>query len=442
MKSITANSSHTYRRRRFEYWFLVGCVGLIGADRIDLFAGHAPFTMTPFLFLAPLAIGATILPKWLHGCAQVPNPPAVQRQAPFLALTALLLFLTFLSIVFGLDPERGVIAFVDLVLVSILGYCISVRILTDPDQERLIVHSVGLALIVYLLFCVGEWIAWTHGIILNQAPEPGTWMEKTFAVLTVGPWIPRLNGVTVDANRAGFILTLYLALIDWFVPKSRFKPVFVWTIGILVLMTLSRSAILCWLAYYLFSANAWKRLVSWKTALWIVVFIVLGLVAYGTYRKQIDGLADTMNLSAAMSERVSTDEGSVGESHILLIRRGLDTWLTSPKTILIGIGYSSGPKALGGLLDTTSKYANFHCLYASFLAEQGLPAFVTIMLLLIYPLIDRKVSAPATLAILVFNISYQSFAEPIFWLTVALLWSLAPRNKSWLKISDGELVLR
>lgn len=441
MNEIAANSSHSYRRGRLEHWFLVGSIGLIGADRIDLFAGLGPFTMTPFLFLAPLAVVTAILPRWLNGNGRVPNPAPVKRQTPFLALIALLWLLTLLSIAFGLDPERGVVAFANLVLVSGLGYCISVRILTDPDQERLIVHSVMLALIAYLLFCAGEYVAWTHSIFLDLSMEHATWMERTFGALTVGPWLPRLDGVTVDPNRAGFILTLYLALLDWFAPKSRLKPVLGWAIAILVLLTLSKSAFLCWVAYHLLSADSWKRLVSRKTALWIVAFTIVGFLTYSVYRTQFDQLADTLDITAAVSNRISTDEGSSGESHMLLIERGLDTWLTSPKTIFIGIGYASGHKVLSDILGTTSKFANFHCLYASILAEQGLLAFITIMLLLIYPLFDRKVSAPATLAIVVFNIPYQSTAEPIFWLILAILWSLVPRNRSWLKIFQGKPVL-
>jgi hypothetical protein len=434
MNGIIANSPSSHRQHRMRRFFLIACLGLIGADRIDLFAAHGPFTMTPFLFLASLAVLAAILPKWLRGSVSLEITPPIQRQLPFVILTGIFLALTLLSIPAGLDPLRGVVAFADLLLVATLGYSISALILVEPDRARLIQRSVSLGLIVYLIFCLGQCIAFAHNILLDLSLEHATWLERSFGALTVGPWIPRLDGSTVDPNRAGFILTMYAALLDRFCIRSRSRSFLQWAIALFILLTMSKSAILCWLAYHVCSKSTWKRLLAWKVALPVTALAAFAFVFYVTNKTTIDVMADAWNISDALSERVSVDEGSSGQSHILLIERGIDTWLTSPKTVFMGIGYASAYEELSDILNTGSKFGNFHCLYVSVLAEQGLPAFICMVFILLVPLFRRKYSAQATFAVLVFNITYQTTAEPMFWMSVALLWSLTPREHVWLGV--------
>src|SRR5579864_2587745 len=132
--------------RRLQYICLVGSIGLIAADRIDLFAGRGPFILTPFLVLAPLVflIGVFSVEPARMFRFTVTSP--IRRQVPFLAAASLFLLLSFFSIPFGLDPERGLVAFVDLLLVVVFGYFISLKVLEEPAQERLIVRSVAFGL--------------------------------------------------------------------------------------------------------------------------------------------------------------------------------------------------------------------------------------------------------------------------------------------------------
>ena len=120
---------------------------------------------------------------------------------------------------------------------SFLGYLISVRILDEPAQGRLIVRSVTFALVIYILFCIGECVAWSHGIFINT-DRAGSWLESTFGASTLGPWVPALSGTTFDPNRSGLILTMYLVLLDTFVPESRSTRMRLlrFTIALLVLL--------------------------------------------------------------------------------------------------------------------------------------------------------------------------------------------------------------
>jgi hypothetical protein len=407
--------------RKLEYVCLVGSIGLIGADRIDLAAGHLPFILTPFLVLASLVVLLHLLRTPPDRLFRFTITPPIRRQLPFLAACGLFLCFTFASIPIGLDPDRSVVAFGDLLVLVILGFCISMQILQEPAQELLIVRSVGFALLVYVIFCIGECIAWRHGIFINTE-RTGPWLESMFAPGTLGPWVPTLAGTTFDSNRSAFVLTMYLALLDRFAAKSRYTTLYRFAIGFLVLLTLSRAGTLCWLAYYLSSKKFWMRLTSRRVLARIAAIAIVGSLLFVVYRQEIVDLAEAWQIVDAFSTKMSMGQGSSGESHVILIERGFETWLSSTKTIIMGIGYAAAPKVLEDLFGN-DKRGNFHDIYITVLAEMGLPAFFVLMFLFGYPLAARKGAVPCMAAIMVFNVGYQSLTEPIFWLALALLWS-------------------
>ena len=411
--------------RKLQYIFLVGCIALMGADRIDLVGGHGPFILTPFLVFAPLTV-IVYLVRTGHCGLHLTITPPIRRQLPFVAASILFLLFCFASVPFGLDPERSVVAFCDLLLLAVLGYCVSLQILAEPEQEKLIIRSVTFALLIYVIFCVGECIAWTHGVTLD-ANRSGPWLESMFAPSSLGLWVPTLAGTTFDSNRSAFVLTMYLALLDRFAAKSRYAPVLRVLIALLIPLTLSRSGALCWLAYYLSSSAFWKRLVSRRILVRVAAVAAVVSVLCVVYQKEIVGLAEAWEISDAVSAKMSMERGSSGESHILLIQRGLETWLTSPKTIMMGIGFAAAPKVLEDFVGN-DKRGNFHSIYVTALAEMGLPAFLILMFIFAYPIIGRKGAIPPMLAIMAFNVSYQSHTEPAFWLLLALLWSYERRG--------------
>lgn len=168
-----------------------------------------------------------------------------------------------------------------------------------------------------------------------------------------------------------------------------------------------------------------SRRALWRVAAIAIVCSLLGVV----YQQEIVGLAETWEVSDAISVKMSMSEGSSGESHILLIQRGIETWLTSTKTVVAGIGFAAAPKVLEDFFGN-DKRGNFHCLYVTALAEMGFPAFVFLMVLLVYPVIGRKGALSCIVAIMIFNISYQTHTEPVFWLVLSLVWSFE-RTRRW-----------
>lgn len=413
---------------------------MIGADRIDLLAGYGPFRLSPFLFFASLVV-LIRLPVWgLRGNLQVALSPLLRRQIPFLVVLVLFLFIAFLSTIFGVNPERGLVSLFDLVLVAVLGYCLSVRILADPAPEKLVVHSVTFALIIWLIFCIGGYIAWSHGV-MRLEEEAASSFASMFAPTATLLWAPRLSGVSLDSNRAGFILVMYLVLLDRFAAKTRYTRFLRFAIGFFILLAVSRSAMLCWFAYYVFSAEFWRRFANLRAAFRLaavaMVFLLLGLA----YRKEIVDLMELWQVSDIVSDRLSGEQGTSGGDHLELIRRGFETWSNSPRTVVAGIGFAGAPRVLGDIFGD-SKYGNFHDLYVSVLAELGLPAFLLLMILLGYPMIGRRGAASCIAAIAIFNIFLQSYMEPLFWVAVALVWSFeGTKHELRMSPSDGAATL-
>jgi hypothetical protein len=316
-----------------------------------------------------------------------------------------------------------------LFLVAVLGYFISLQILKEPDQEKVIVTSVVFGLGLYSIFCVAEFIAWSHGVVMT-AERGGPWLQSTFGPSTLGAWAPILAGTEYDANRAAFVLTMYLALLDRFAAKSRYTRVLRFAIPALIVLTYSRSGTLCWLAYYLFSRTFWARLSSRRVLVRVAAIVIVSSLVFAVYQKEMIELVEAWEIADAVSAKMSMDPGTGGESHILLIERGLKTWLTSTKTVITGIGYAAAPKVLEDFFGSDNKRANFHSLYVTTLAEMGLPAFFILVFLLGYPIIARKGVVPCMAAIMVFNVAYQTDTEPMFWLMLALLWSYGSGSRA------------
>jgi hypothetical protein len=413
--------------KKLEYVCAVGSIALIGSDRIDLLAGHGFFRLTPFLLFASMVVLIRLLFFGLLGRSEIKISPPVRRQIPFLVVFVLFLLVSFGSTIFGVDPNRGIVALADLVLVSALGYYISVRILADPAPERLVVRSVTLALIVWLIFCIGGYIAWSHGVMRMQE-EAASSIESMFAPTAAFGFAPRLSGYCLDSNRAGFILVMYLVLLDRFAAKTRYTRFLRFAIGFFILLAVSRSAMLCWFAYYVFSAEFWRRLATRRAALRLAAVAMVCLLVGLAYRTEIAGLLQLWQVSEVVSDRLSGEQGTSGGEHIELIQRGFETWSNSPRTVVAGIGFAGAPRFLGDIFGD-SKYGNFHDLYVSVLAELGLPAFLLLITLLGYPMIGRRGAASCIAAIAIFNVFLQSYMEPIFWVALALVWSFEPTGR-------------
>jgi len=251
-------------------------------------------------------------------------------------------------------------------------------------------------------------------------------VEALFALANSLFWVPRFSGAAIDPNIAGFVLVMYLVSLDAFVRKSRHTGTHRFGIALFVLLALSRSALLCWVAYYVFSQVFWRQLTLRRIVPWLIAPAVLCSFLWVRYRNEIVNAVELWQVADIVSDRLSTGEGTSGGDHMRLIQRGLETWSNSPRTMIAGIGLGAAPRVLGDFFGD-DKHGNFHCLYVTVLAELGLPAFIVLTILLGYPLLAKEGAAPAIAAIAIFNLPYQTHTIPIFWLTLALLWAFKPK---------------
>ncbi len=166
---------------------------------------------------------------------------------------------------------------------------------------------------------------------------------------------------------------------------------------------------------------------TWRLAFKVAPIVLLCSFIGFVFRSEISGLLELWQVSDVVSDRISGEQGTSGGEHVELIKRGLEIWSSSPRTVIAGIGFAGAPRFLGDIFGE-NKYGNFHSLYVSILAELGLPAFLLFMVLLLYPMIGRKGAAAGIAAIAVFNIALQSYMEPFFWMALALAWSLELRH--------------
>jgi hypothetical protein len=413
--------------RTLEYSCLAGSIALIGADRIDLLGGTGSFRLPPFLVLAALGVFLRLAIIGLERRPFIFTTPTVRRQMPFLVVLVVFLFLASISTIFGLDPSRGLMQLTEVVLVSVLGYCVSVQIISQPAGEKLIFRAVSLGLIVHLVFCIGQCIAWAYGFGPQDIDAPtGSGIATLFAPSSSFFLVPRLSGSAIDPNGAGFTLVMYLVLLDAFVPKSRYTAVLRFAIATFVLVSLSRSALLCWLAYFVFSQAFWGQLTFRRTVPWLIAPTVLCSLLWVTHKNEIMDLVELWQVSDMISARLSTGEGSSGGDHVQLIQRGLETWSSSTRTMIAGIGLGAEPRVLSDFFGD-DKHGNFHCLYVTVLTGLGLPAFIVLMIIFGYPIVRREGATPGIAALATFSLPYQAHTSPMFWLILAVLWAFKPK---------------
>src|SRR5205823_2878914 len=118
------------------------------------------------------------------------------------------------------------------------------------------------------------------------------------------------------------------------------------------------------------STQFWSRLVSWRALAGLAATFLLALLVFAKYEQELTAVAEAWEISDTISAKLSMDPGSSGESHVLLIERGLKTWAISTKTVMTGIGYAAAPKVLADFFGD-DKRGNFHSLYITTLAEMG-----------------------------------------------------------------------
>jgi hypothetical protein len=398
-------------------------IALIGADRINLLAGAVGFIVTPFLVLTPLIVVAEALRL---GATRARIRIPTQAAFYFLTATALVCVIG-VSALLSQDPvisgRRTV-----LLLVQVHGaLLLAILLLNRPRPSLILVRGAYLGLVIATVFNVLQLYFWVTGQWNPSQPE--TELLVNLTPRTYGPWLPRLSGTVIDQGRAALVLVFYVFIIFLFAARSRLRTMMLWIGVVSLLGTLSRAGVLCGLAaagiYWLYE----RRL----RLGWSQVFLASGACAAMVVLAMFLPLASPENLAtlAPLGDRVSIDEGS-SRLHLALIEHGLLVATSSFRNALLGIGYGNALMVLEEFFPG-DRYANFHSLYVTLLAESGVFALVLGVWLLGYPFLLRwGPFLPLVAGFMVYNVFYQSTTEPAFWLILALSWLTAGMGRNGL----------
>lgn len=392
--------------------FLVLWIALIGADRISLMGQSGPFVLTPFLVLTPIAFLGELVRRHRIGSAITMSRSALA----FLVLSLALLSIAMGSVYVSRDLPTATMRVVQLAF--LIGGPLAV-VLAARDREDLPAilargGRVGIAL--YLLFNIAAVL-----VFLGLLPEM---IPAELGILRLKPYlyagfVPRLAGMVEDANRGGMLLVFFAFLVAQGDEDRGRAWRWIMLAAFMVLLTLSRSAVLAASAAVAMMLVSGSRLRVPRRAIAFLTF----LVSLGSATLLF--VPSTRSFAATTLEpilgRLTVVEGS-SQDHLHLLLRGVYTGTRSIGAALHGLGYGSSHVVLQDFFPG-SRYGNFHSAYVGIFAEAGVFALILLLLLLAVPLFIRGVYQPMIAAVAMFGIFYGALAEPLFWLILVLAWT-------------------
>lgn len=388
-------------------WF-----ALLGADRIDLFAGEGWFTLTPFLVLTPLIIVLEALRLGGRG-GSFRVPPNLGAYG--LLATGLLL-VVLVSLFYSYDIEMSAKRYTLLAFQIYATLLMVVVIAQRPDPGAVLARGALWGIGIGTAFNAVQLVSYFQRgseefRILGGVVDMTCW--------SYGPWLPRLSAQAFDMNRGGILLLVYVFLLLRLAPPSRLRTLAV-TAGVFgMVMSLSRSVLLgvlgTWMAIFLLERRFSLRRPT-VLALSATGTLLTALLLVSPRAQEAAG-----SLMAPLASRFSIGEGSANV-HFEVIAHGVEIATESPRNALIGVGYGN---AFAYLQDyfPDDDHGNFHSLYLTFLVESGAVSLLLVGVLLFYAALRGGEYRPLIVGLAFFNIFYQMGAEAIFWLTLVLGWT-------------------
>ena len=385
-----------------------------GADRINFFGNpNAPFILTPFLIIGVFLI----LSLLVIGFRSIDFSWFTSDKFFTLSFFSYLLCV-FLSIIFSLDPFMSskrtiLLLFIITVFIFLISYY-DYRELLD-----LIVKGSVLGSFLFLIFNIILLLNWLGMIeanikIIDFEPD------------TIAYFLPRLGGFCSDANRSGFILTVF----TFFLIHNRHSNKMINYVVILnvfmIILSLSRTTyilfILTSIVYILFLSKKGEM----KYFL-MIFFIPIILLVYFLSTYDFKNLFD---LESALSERLgdfSLTRFTSAGIHLRLIIEGFQLALSELKILFFGIGQGVSHLVIKGYYWSGSKYGNFHSQYITILVENGflaLIAFLNISFLIPIIKYRKNLVFPLLFSLFFYNIFYQLSYEPLYWFLILFFYKV------------------
>lgn len=393
---------------------LIIWIATIGVDRIDFLGGTGDFILTPFLILSPLVLSFGFMHLMLKKSAPAVLVPRNTRQVIF--LFTLLLILVLLSVVFGRDMRLGLKRFA-LLAIQVYGTLLGAIILANlKNPGRILLLGAYCGIVLSLLMNLGQLLCWLPTSLSDQIRNLNI---IDFSPRLVGPFGPRLAGVSIDMNRGATLLMVYAFFVLKFGGRSPLRDVFFYLALVMILATLSRSGIAGFILMGLVMLVQDGRIRLSSIAKAAAVFGGLGILLLFVARCTV--LGTYLKIGRLLAERLSFGESESGGMHLMLVERGLEIASSGVQNFFLGTGFGSSRLLLNDVF--IDKYANFHSIYISFLVETGILSLFVLLLLCCLPLVKSRNYMPMMLGLMVVNLFYQLSLEPIFWLSIVLLWT-------------------
>ncbi|MBU3547854.1 hypothetical protein [Polynucleobacter sp. P1-05-14] len=387
---------------------LILWIALLGADRIDLAGKNLFFNFTPFIFLSLL-----ISPLLFYYYKNIEFRINLSEKKILIFFSALLLSIipsVLLSNDFLLSLKRFILLnFEFFSIFIIVSY-----IFTLHEVKKILTVGAILGIIFHSSFSLYEELRWFAGS-LNST--------NAFIDLNIVPfagYAPRLTGLSMDPNRACLIFISLLFLIFLYQKEGNLKFALSFILVTLIYLSLSKSGILILIIsifYYLViksNRNETKKIVM---ILFLPAIFSLAILIF----------VNEINFGGFISERISVVKGSSAAVHYSLGEIASKTIVKSTSNFFIGNGFQASQNLLEAYFPN-NKYANFHTLYLSLIAESGIFSLILMLIFLAFPVIRKSSIRPLLAAVIVFNIFYQSILDPVFWFICVLGYILIPAD--------------
>lgn len=387
-------------------------IATLGADRVDLAGGAAPFAVLPFHVLT----AAVVLGEWWRRLRTRSLPRVTPAQGLFAALTLGLLAGAAASV---LQSGDFVLSTFRIVLLIATAAGATLAIWGMSDREDLLPLLARGAQVGLLLAAVSDLLQ--LGQFVGALPETLRLGPAEISLFCHGYGIiPRLTGLGLDMNGSGGGLLTQAVLIALGGTAIRFRRSWVLFGAALLLVTLSRSSLLAALPVLLL----FPRSLPADRSLRLGAAAACGVIALGATLLLSQGLREpTARALAPLAGRLDPEEASA-QSHANLMVRGLEEATASVPRTLLGIGYGTSHRVLADIFPG-SKYGNFHTLYLQLWVESGILPLLVFLLLLGLTLHRAQALTGLVIGFAIYNVFYQGLNQPVLWVTLALVWFAA-----------------
>lgn len=388
-------------------------IATLGADRIDLLGGAAPFALLPFHVLTT----AVVVSEWRRRLRAGAIGYITAAQGTYGLLVLAILALAAASVLRSGDlllSTNRIILFAG----TAVGASLAIWGMSDRDDLLpMLARGARIGLVAAACFDGIQLLSFARLLPENVALGPvNVWIASHAYGI-----IPRLTGLGADMNGAGGALLTQTVLIALAGSRMRYRRAWIALGALLIVLTLSRSSALAALPVLLL----FPKVIPSGRGARIALSACALLLAFGTATLLSEDIRAAVGRALApLAGRLDPEEGSA-QVHAQLITRGITEATHDIPRTLLGIGYGASHRVLADVFPGT-KYGNFHSLYVQLWVESGVLPLLLLLTLLVLSLQRAGALQGLILGFAVYNVFYQGLIQPVFWVTLAMVWFAAP----------------